>query len=500
MPPVRGAGFLLALLVAGLIGWGCYAILAQADEVGIITPFVLALVTALAAMGLSWVAIRKNVDIAGDHLLFDTWFPLAMAVVPVAGPLIALWSAIKLLRGRISAASITTSSGGGIGSTAHYDAVELGGHGVPAGILLVVVALTQPALAATLGAGDRLVAALDIRPIENTWSGSSAIECAGSQRHVARGLTLETTDGFYPIDARQSCSVELIDCDLTLHNRIFLQDRATLTVRGGRLRAGHVIEAAGASRVELTDVAVEGAIRIDGAARAVLRGGSIRSNDLAVHAETTARAELSGVEVTAANGVRASGQAKVILDGGSVRGTRALRADDEATIFHRGVVLEGALEGEHRIAEMESGESPDAAIERAHQALAEKRAREAQLESYRQLACSGIVECYRDRGVRGSIGGRVTSFIGPEGKATRAEVALDAAFLEIEQCVRALAVSRELPDFDLPSAKLSCRFSGELSEGRQRVMTQPAYEPVAELPPPADTEKRAKKRRRKRRR
>jgi hypothetical protein len=68
-----------------------------------------------------------------------------MSLVPVAGPLLALLSAYKLLRGRLGAATITTTSGG-VRSVRSYAAKNLGRAGVPAGLLLVMLACAQPLL------------------------------------------------------------------------------------------------------------------------------------------------------------------------------------------------------------------------------------------------------------------------------------------------------------------------------------------------------------------
>lgn len=101
---------------------------------------------AIVAMLLGFYAILKRTGGAGEHVLFSTWFPMFMAAVPIAGPVIALISAIKLLRGRIGPATITSTSGSSR-STSSYDALYLHGSGVPAGLLLLFLVSLQPQIA-----------------------------------------------------------------------------------------------------------------------------------------------------------------------------------------------------------------------------------------------------------------------------------------------------------------------------------------------------------------
>jgi len=92
------------------------------------------------------IALIRLTGLAGERVLFETFFPMMMSLVPLAGPFIALASAYKLLRGRLGAATIT-SSGGGSYSVRSYEATGLGRAGIPTGLILVMLASLQPLVA-----------------------------------------------------------------------------------------------------------------------------------------------------------------------------------------------------------------------------------------------------------------------------------------------------------------------------------------------------------------
>jgi hypothetical protein len=79
----------------------------------------------------------------GERILLETFFPMVMSLVPVAGPFIALWRVVKLLRGRLDEATVTTTSGKSMRSR-HYSAEAIGRAGVPVALCLLVLVCLQP--------------------------------------------------------------------------------------------------------------------------------------------------------------------------------------------------------------------------------------------------------------------------------------------------------------------------------------------------------------------
>ncbi len=96
--------YLMAATTAGGFYYGFYLIVASTQPSDLIAPFVVGGVAAVVGIGCTFFSIIRRAGGAGEHVLFDTWFPMLMSAVPLAGPFIALWSSFKLLRGRIGAA------------------------------------------------------------------------------------------------------------------------------------------------------------------------------------------------------------------------------------------------------------------------------------------------------------------------------------------------------------------------------------------------------------
>jgi hypothetical protein len=177
-----------SLTIAALHG-GFLLIIYGIDAAEVWGLFVAGGLGVLLSMGLSFWGILRRSGAAGEHLLFDTWFPMFMAAVPLAGPFIALWSAIRLLfLDRLSAATITTSSGSS-SSTSHYDAVPLHGSGRPAGLLLIALAALQPMIALTItveaqrpaGPAEQPTAAAPIPPTPAAGPGPAETESMPSE-------------------------------------------------------------------------------------------------------------------------------------------------------------------------------------------------------------------------------------------------------------------------------------------------------------------------------
>jgi hypothetical protein len=133
----------LAIASAGCFGYGFLILFSEEGSDLAIPFFVAGGVNVIAGIIFGHVAILRITGAAGERILFETFFPLGMSLVPVGGPIIALLSAIKLLRGKLGSATITSSSGSSH-SVSHYDAMKLGKAGVPAGLCLLVVVCLQP--------------------------------------------------------------------------------------------------------------------------------------------------------------------------------------------------------------------------------------------------------------------------------------------------------------------------------------------------------------------
>ena len=71
--------------IAGF-GYAFYLMLAQAQETEWTIPFLVGGLAALAGIGFTFGAVLTRTTVAGEHILFHTWFPLFMGLVPLAGP------------------------------------------------------------------------------------------------------------------------------------------------------------------------------------------------------------------------------------------------------------------------------------------------------------------------------------------------------------------------------------------------------------------------------
>ncbi len=138
--PVLGlVSYVLAGVTALTLGPAWLMVLRDGDAATATPAFVVAGVLALGAVIVGHLAIVYTTKEAGDRVFFETVFPAVMSLVPVAGPFIALWCAVGLLRGRLPAATITTNS-----SSTSYEATRIGRAGAPVALVLIMLAASQP--------------------------------------------------------------------------------------------------------------------------------------------------------------------------------------------------------------------------------------------------------------------------------------------------------------------------------------------------------------------
>ncbi|MBN2495752.1 MAG: hypothetical protein JXR96_14260 [Deltaproteobacteria bacterium] len=410
--------YLSAVLCAGGFFYGLYLILAQSDGSALVLPFVTSGVAAVAGIGFTFAAVLKRTDVAGEHILFDTWFPMFMALVPVAGPFITLWSAIRLLAGRLGAATITSSSHG----TRVHDAKRLYGSGLPGGVILLVLASAQPLLATFLSIPEEAAAFFGVEPVENVWDGRSELRCEGSQRYKLQGASSEADW----VQLTGHCQLQILQSQLTLAKGIDVKDDARLTVEGGRLE----------------------------------------SRSAGIHARERAHVQLEDVTLVAPNSIQASDESTVFVRGGMIHGKSALSASGHAVITLRKVERLGKVDkrGEAVIHELAEGELEEAVVRRARGMKAVVESTKEHVERYQQEACKGFVECYQRHQVRGEISGRIEMQVGVEGKVVKVlRRKIGPTTDEVRKCIEALSESKVIPDFAGPTGTLYCSYEGTVT-------------------------------------
>lgn len=279
---------------------------------------------------LSFSAMKRRAGAAGSHALFDTIFPMMMSMVPVAGPFIALLSVRKLLfLDRLNAATITTTSGASR-STSHYDRLKLHGSGRPAGLVLLILALVQPALALATFADLR--GKLGFEPITLSWDGRP-LHCRGTERYEAKGLVLEPLPGAHTllrIEGR--CQVRLRGCTMKGADqplRIRASKQGMLLLDGCKLAGEIEIRANDEAAIELRSTSVESAkgyvLRLGDRALATIRDSEVKTaKRYALRVDKRAEARLS--KTTLGGAVYISGHGKLSMRGGEIRGGAAHQA------------------------------------------------------------------------------------------------------------------------------------------------------------------------------
>ncbi len=205
---------------------------------------------ALLGMSLSFMAMLLRSGAAGQHAFSHTWFPLLMIPVPVFGALFPLWNAIKLLF--LDRLNATTISSGPefLQRTEHYKRVKLHGAGRPAGVLLMMLALAQPAVMLTQMVDIR--ATIGLKPVVLVWDGSP-LRCNKGVRE-AKNLRLDplTDDALLQIEG--SCEVRLVGCTLEkgdLPLTIYIQDRGKLFLEDCKIEGSVKIRANNQARLEV---------------------------------------------------------------------------------------------------------------------------------------------------------------------------------------------------------------------------------------------------------
>jgi hypothetical protein len=396
-----GFAWLFALMTLVLFGALVYLMLREMPA-GKLVPWIIgAAVCALTSVALSFSAMLSRAGASGSHALFDTWFPLFMGAVPVAGPFIALLSVRKLLfLDRLNAATITTTSGSSR-SRAHYDRTKLHGSGRPAGLVLLILALVQPLIALTQLVDLR--AKLGLEPITLSWDGSP-LRCAGSQRYVAKGLALEPLQGARDlVQLGGSCQLRLSACTLADGDqplRIRITKRASLVLDGCTLKGqvtiwptddgrvdlrrvtivntkstpvrafkrarvtltdselarpkGHALRADGSSSVRLERTTLRGGVYISSRAKVSMHKGQLDAGSrqaVYIYGDAVSL-ELDGVTVRGGDGISVGRNATVTIKGGVVQASRtALRVSGRESKL----VVEGAAIGAPTAASASSG-------------------------------------------------------------------------------------------------------------------------------------------------
>ncbi len=454
-----------------MIYFSFYLFISGTPLSSLVPLFVLAGVLSLVSMGMTFLAILNRTVASGVHVLFDTWFPLFMVAVPVGGPLIALWSAFKLLRGKLGASTITVSSGGSRSRT-HYDAVKLYGSGVPGGILLIVLATVQPLFVllprlaridpgssqGLAGKASRLLGKLG--SIERDWDGEGHLRCRRGDRYRVVNKTIVRSGGTV-IRADNGCSVKILGSTIT---------GGSIVIRVGR-----------GAKVTLENTTIKSrgnAIRVDDGGEFLMTGGVLLSEGgrfgaIALRALGASKVTLTKVRVHGGTAIRADGKARVMVVGGKIFGNTAVRASGTSSVMFRSVEVVGKIRkyGGGTVIHLKPGDDPEA-IARKQAAIAQRVAR------YSKQACVGVFACYADYGYEGRVRGRIVMAFNENGKVTKTRVRLRRAPKKVKRCVQKVAKAKVLDGFDGPAGVLRCSYSGTVMGGTRMLNISTAYLPL----------------------
>ncbi len=416
-------------------GYGFYLVLARAQAGSWSLPFIVGGVAAVAGIGFTFGAVIRRTAVAGEHILFHTWFPMFMALVPMAGPFIALWSAFVLLRNRVGAATITTRTGASR-TTRHHEAHGLQGTGRPGGVILVALAALQPLILLTSIMPDETADFLGIETIVNTWDGQGSLSCEDGQIFTARDCKSKGTQ----VRVGTGCRVDIEACELELKQPIHVHSDARLHIRGGRLQSE--------------------------------KGG--------IEARSNAQVVLDDVTILAPRSVKASDDATVFITGGMVHGKTAFDADDRAVITLRGVDYLGRVESERDalVHTLAPDEKPEDIVARVRNKEAWEEARRKRIASYQGEACKGFIECYQKNGVKGEVSGEIVMQVGPVGAVTRViKRRIGPTSPVVDTCIRDLAESKRIVDFSGPTGVLRCEYKGTVTPQSQMLDMSSRFTP-----------------------
>jgi len=398
-------------------------------------------VLAVDAMTMTFIAARRWTHTGYDYLAFDTWFPMVMSAVPVAGFFMALYYAVRLLIGRLAGASITSSSQMGSYSTNTYPPTDIGITGIPGGLVLLAFALIHAVV--LYQSRSRFLPGSHHGPKTKTTSvrgvprGSAARAssrtCPKSGEVVVKHETIrvDRRNRYFPL--LQGCRLRLKMCRLVGSKPLALRGTGRLIMEGGRLA------------MKSDGLLVEDHVW------AALRGVNVKAKDTAIHA---------------------SGQAVVVLDGGRVAGATAVSATDRAVILYHDVNLRGRWKrsGTAMILAFHQGQDLDKVLSKARRfGVALKR--------YKEGACSGIMACYEKADYFGEVTARVTLHFDPDGEIDRSKVELKHADKLVRSCVQKLVGAKKLSHFVGPVGTARCTFVGRMSSGTRVMNSHKEYRP-----------------------
>ncbi|MBW2702767.1 MAG: hypothetical protein JRF33_18250 [Deltaproteobacteria bacterium] len=451
---LSGAGFYYAI----------YLMLACGQEGDLIVPFVIGAVAAVAGIGFTFAAVLKRTSVAGEHILFDTWFPMFMSAVPVAGPFIALWSAVRLIIGRLGSATITSSSGSSR-STRHHKAMGLRGSGLPGGLILLVLASMQPLIVLSSTMPVEAAEFLGISPIENSWDGRSDLFCNSAQIFKAKACKIVNRK----IVIRENCQLQIEDCELHLEHAISVQAKGRLSIKGGHLKSKSMaIRAEGHATVFLESLSIKAknGVIIEDDVELQMSQGKLVTDSAGLRASDRSHASMEAMDIQAPNAVKAEDESTIFIIGGKIHGKTALFADDNAVITLRGVDSLGKVRKSRKgyIHQLEEGESSEAIVKKARGKKALAQTKKDHIERYQKEACKGFIECYQSHGLRGEISGDIVMLVGDKGAVTRVrKMRIGPTKPEIKKCIKDLAASKKIPNFGGPIGILSCKYSGTVT-------------------------------------
>ena len=396
---------------------------------------------ALDGMTMTFIAARRWTHTGYDYLGFDTWFPMAMSAVPFVGFFMALYYAIRLLVGRLAAASITTSYGPGSSSRNTYPATNIGITGIPGGLVLLAFALIHAVV--VYRARSHLIPGYHHAPATKSTS----------VRGVPRGAAAKAS--------RRTCpkSGEVVVKNETI--RVDRRNRYFPLLQGCRLR------------LKMCRLVGSKPLALRGTGRLVMEGGRLAMNPDGLLVEDHVWVTLRGVNVKAKDtAIHASGQAVVVLDGGRVAGATAVSATDQAVILYHDVNLRGRWKrsGTAMILAFHQGQDLDKVLAKArHFGVALKR--------YREDACNGIMACYEKADYFGAVASRVTLHFGSDGAVDRSKMELKHADKLVRSCVQKLVGAKKLSHFVGPVGTARCTFVGRLSSGTRVMNSHKEYRP-----------------------
>jgi hypothetical protein len=252
------------------------------------------------------------------------------------------------------------------------------------------------------------------------WKGTSPLLCAGGQSMTLRHRTVRLARGPV-ITAGGNCKLRIEDCEFSADTTLSAGGNATVTIVRSRLNGA--LEAAGDSRVTITDTTIEG--------------------------------KTIGLEV--------AGDAEVSVSGGEVSGERSASVDGNGKLTLETKTVGPALVG---------GNGRLTGTPGLNQAQVTRDLS----ERYSMGACDGVLDCYAKADAYGNISGSLSIAIGSDGRAIGASYEKGDAPQAVRACLLSSSKALRLEGYSGPPGHVHCDYAGSYLRGSQRMSFDRSFE------------------------